>query len=490
MRAGRGLFDDQPAGASGAAAPAAGQPGAPAAAGSSPLAERMRPRTLDEVVGHPEVLGPDAFLRRAIAADRVPSLIFWGPPGSGKTTLARLVAAATSSLFVPFSAVTSGIKEVKEVMSEAARMRRAQGRRTLLFVDEIHRFNRSQQDAFLPYVERGDIVLVGATTENPSFEINAALLSRCRVVVLGPLSLDDLTLLMRRALADPERGLGGVAVAVDDEALAAVAQLASGDARRALNLLEAAVADAAESAPPGDERPGVEQPGDEHPAAAPRLDAAQVRRVAQRKVLLYDKAGEEHFNLISALHKSLRESDADAALYWLARMLAAGEEPLYLARRMIRFASEDIGLADPQALVQALAARDAYHLLGSPEGELALAQAALYLALAPKSNAVYAGYNAALRTVEERPAEPVPMTIRNAPTPLMKGLGYGAGYVYAHATEEGVGGLDCLPEALAGTRFYDPRGRGFEENLKARLERYRELRESVRQKLKLSPEDA
>jgi putative ATPase len=476
VRAGRGLFDDQPTGATGGAAPGAGAPGGPggpSAGGGSPLAERMRPRTLDEMVGHAEVLGPDAFLRRAIAADRVPSLIFWGPPGSGKTTLARLVAAATSSLFVPFSAVTSGIKEVKEVMSEAARLRRAQGRRTLLFVDEIHRFNRSQQDAFLPYVERGDIVLVGATTENPSFEINAALLSRCRVVVLGPLSLDDLALLMRRALTDSERGLGGIEIAVDDEALAAVAQLASGDARRALNLLEAAVADAAESAaPPGDDRPG----------ASPSLDAAQVRRVAQRKVLLYDKAGEEHFNLISALHKSLRESDADAALYWLARMLAAGEEPLYLARRMIRFASEDIGLADPQALLQALAARDAYHLLGSPEGELALAQAAVYLALAPKSNAVYVGFNSALRTIEERPADPVPMTIRNAPTPLMKGLGYGAGYIYAHATEEGVGGLDCLPEAIAGTRFYDPRGRGFEEALKARLERYRALRESVRQK--------
>ena len=441
------------------------------AGAGSPLAERMRPRTLDEVVGHPEVLGPDAFLRRAIAADRVPSLIFWGPPGSGKTTLARLVAAATSSLFVPFSAVTSGIKEVKEVMSEAARMRRAQGRRTLLFIDEIHRFNRSQQDAFLPYVERGDIVLVGATTENPSFEINAALLSRCRVVVLGPLSLDDLTLLMRRALDDRERGLGGFQIEVDEEALAAVAQLASGDARRALNLLEAAVADAAESGPP-------------KPGTAPRLDAEQVRRVAQRKVLLYDKAGEEHFNLISALHKSLRESDADAAIYWLARMLAAGEEPLYLARRMIRFASEDIGLADPQALLQALAARDAYHLLGSPEGELALAQAAVYLALAPKSNAVYAGFNAALSAVEERPADPVPMTIRNAPTPLMKGLGYGRGYVYAHATEEGVGGLDCLPDAIAGTRFYDPQGRGFEEALKTRLERYRALRDAARERLR------
>jgi putative ATPase len=461
----RGLFDDQVSAGPGTAA--AERAGAGLAGSGSPLAERIRPRTLDEVVGQPQVVGPEAFLRRAIAADRVPSLIFWGPPGSGKTTLARLIAAATSSLFVPFSAVTSGIKEVKEVMSEAARLRRAQGRRTLLFVDEIHRFNRSQQDAFLPYVERGDIVLVGATTENPSFEINAALLSRCRVVVLGPLSVDDLLLLMRRALADRERGLGAVAVTVDDEALASIAQLASGDARRALNLLELAVADAAESAVPGAD-------GKAH------LDAERVRQVAQRKVLLYDKAGEEHFNLISALHKSLRESDADAAIYWLARMLAAGEDPLYVARRMVRFASEDVGLADPQALVQALAARETYHLLGSPEGELALAQAAVYLALAPKSNAVYEGFGAARRAVEERPADPVPMSIRNAPTPLMKGLGYGAGYVYAHATEEGVGGLDCLPESLSGTRFYEPRGRGFEEALKVRLERYRALREGVR----------
>jgi putative ATPase len=475
----RGLFDDQPEAArgtardgTGAGAAADGDParggGASSSGSPSPLAERMRPRTLDEMVGQPGVVGPDAFLRRAIAADRVPSLIFWGPPGSGKTTLARLIAAATSSRFVPFSAVTSGIKEVKEVMSEAARLRRAQGQRTLLFVDEIHRFNRSQQDAFLPYVERGDIVLVGATTENPSFELNAALLSRCRVVVLGQLSPEDLVVLMRRALADRERGLGAAGVEADGEALAAVAQLASGDARRALNLLELAVADAAEACAPG----GV--------AGERRLDPEMVRQVAQRKVLLYDKSGEEHFNLISALHKSLRESDADASIYWLARMLAAGEDPLYVARRMIRFASEDVGLADPQALVQALAARDAYHLLGSPEGELALAQCAVYLALAPKSNAIYAGFGAALHTVEERPADPVPMVIRNAPTPLMKGLGYGSGYVYAHATEEGVGGIDCLPESLAGSRFYEPRGRGFEEALKTRLERYRSLRDAAR----------
>jgi putative ATPase len=432
---------------------------------ASPLAERMRPRSLDEVVGHQKLLGPDGFLRRAIAADRVPSLIFWGPPGSGKTTLARVIAAETAAHFTPFSAVTSGIKEVKEVMAEAVRLRRAQGRRTLLFVDEIHRFNRAQQDAFLPYVERGDVVLVGATTENPSFELNAALLSRCRVVVLEPLASDDLRGLMRRALTDAERGLGASGVETEDEALESLAQLASGDARKALNLLELAVADAVESAPEGDKR---------------RIDAAGVERLAQRKILLYDKSGEEHFNLISALHKSLRESDADASLYWLARMLAAGEDPLYVARRMIRFASEDVGLADPQALPQSLAAWETYRRLGSPEGELALAQAVVYLALAPKSIGVYRAWGAARRTVEERPADPVPLVIRNAPTRLMKQVGYGAGYVYAPDTEEGVGGLDCLPESLQGTRFYEPKGEGFEAELKERLERFRGVRERVK----------
>ncbi|HEX5718792.1 MAG TPA: replication-associated recombination protein A [Thermoanaerobaculia bacterium] len=454
----RTLFDDQEPDSSTPRQEEADASGAP-----SPLAERMRPQTLAELIGHEEVVGEGGFLRRAIQADRVPSLIFWGPPGSGKTTLARLIATETSAHFVPFSAVTSGIKEVKEVMAEAVRLRKAQGRRTLLFVDEIHRFNRAQQDAFLPYVERGDVVLVGATTENPSFELNAALLSRCRVVVLEALSAEELIELMRRALKDAERGLGDSGVEADHEALAALAALGSGDARRALNLLELAVADAMSS-------------------GEKLLDALSIQRLAQRKVLLYDKSGEEHFNLISALHKSLRDSDADAALYWLTRMLAAGEDPRYLARRMVRFASEDVGLADPQALPLTLSAWDAYQRLGSPEGELALAEAALYLALAPKSNAVYAAYGLARRTVEERPADPVPKSIRNAPTALMKGLGYGKGYVYAHDTEEGTGGLDCLPDSLQGTRFYEPQGKGFEAKLKERLEKVRALREEVKKK--------
>ncbi|MCB1033646.1 MAG: replication-associated recombination protein A [Acidobacteria bacterium] len=432
-----------------------------AAEASAPLPERLRPRSLEEVIGQEEVVGAGAFLRRAIAEDRVPSLIFWGPPGAGKTTLAQIIARETSSRFVAFSAVTSGIKEVKEVMAGAERLRRAQGRRSLVFIDEIHRFNRAQQDAFLPYVERGDIVLVGATTENPSFSVNAALLSRCRVVVLQPLGLKDLVTLLERALNDVERGLGALGVHALPEALEALAQLSSGDARKALNLLELAVGDLASS------RGGT-------------LDAAAVQRVAQRKVLLYDKSGEEHFNLISALHKSLRESDPDAGLYWLTRMLEAGEDPLYLARRLIRFASEDVGLADPGALPQAVAAWEAYHRLGPPEGHLALAQATVYLALAPKSNALYAGYKKARQVLAERPADPVPMAIRNAPTGLMKEVGYGRGYVYAHDTEAGVGGLECLPESLLGERFYEPGNRGFEQELGRRLERLRELRERAR----------
>ncbi len=427
----------------------------------TPLAERLRPRTLEEVFGQEALLGEQGFLRRAIAGDRVPSLIFWGPPGSGKTTLARLLASSTSLRFVPFSAVTSGIKEVKEVMADAERLRRATGRRTLLFVDEIHRFNRAQQDAFLPYVEKGDIVLVGATTENPSFELNAALLSRCRVVPIAPLGTAALAELARRALADAERGLGGLGLEAEDEALATLAQLASGDARKLLNLVEAAATEGAST-------------------GASRLDSELVQRVAQRKVLLYDASGEEHFNLISALHKSVRESHADAALYWLARMLTAGEDPDYLARRLVRMAVEDVGLADPQALSVTLTAWQAFERMGSPEGDLALAQATVYLALAPKSVAVYRAFGEARRTVLEKPAEPVPPALRNAPTRLMKDLGYGRGYVYAPDTEEGVGGLECLPEAVAGSRFYQPKGEGFEAELAGRLKRFEEIRERAK----------
>jgi putative ATPase len=431
------------------------------AASSAPLAERMRPRTLDEVEGHAELLGPQGFLRRAIAEDRVPSLVFWGPPGCGKTTLARLIAESTKSRFVPFSAVTSGIKEIKQVMADAVKMRTATGRRTLLFVDEIHRFNRSQQDAFLPYVERGDIVLVGATTENPSFELNAALLSRCKVVVLSALTPADLVALLQRALAEPVRGLGKASVEVGDEALAAIVQLANGDARRALGLLELAVSEAVA-------------------AEIGAVGTEDVARLAQRKVLLYDKSGEEHFNIISALHKSMRESDPDAAIYWLGRMLQAGEDPSYVARRLVRFASEDVGLADPQALPQALAGWEAYERLGTPEGEVALAQVTVYLALAPKSIAVYRAYGEVVRAIEERPAEPVPLAIRNAPTRLMKGLGYGRDYVYAPDTEEGVGGVECLPDALAGTSFYRPTEKGFEAKLAQRLEEFARRRRAAR----------
>jgi putative ATPase len=431
--------------------------GAPAPAG--PLADRMRPRTLDEVVGQDHLLGPGRVLRVALERGELHSMILWGPPGSGKTTLASLMASVAGARFVAFSAVLSGVKEIRQVVGEADVERARRRRRTILFVDEIHRFNRAQQDAFLPHVEKGTIVLVGATTENPSFEVNSALLSRCRVYVLHGLGEPELLAILRRALADREHGLGAAPPQADDDALRLIASLANGDARAALNVLELA----AQLAGPGG-----------------AVGEATIRDAAQRRTLLYDKTGEEHYNLISALHKSLRDSDPDAALYWMTRMLDSGEDPLYVARRLVRFASEDVGNADPQALTLTLAAKQAYEFLGTPEGELALAQATLYLALAPKSNAVYVAFDAARHDVHERPAEPVPLHIRNAPTGLMKDLGYGRGYQYAHDAPDARVEQEHLPEALRGRRYYRPTDRGLEAELARRLADWRRWRAAQR----------
>jgi putative ATPase len=406
---------------------------------SRPLAERMRPERLEDYVGQEHILGPGKPLRVQIEHDRLTSIILWGPPGTGKTTLATLIARSTRATFVPFSAVLSGMKEIKAVMAEAERARR-QGLRTVLFVDEIHRFNKAQQDAFLPYVERGDIVLVGATTENPSFEVISALLSRSKVYALRPLGSEEALTLLRRAL--PVLGIEG-----DDTLLEQIAMYACGDARAAYNILEIASA-----ASPGG-----------------TLEKQAVEDAIERKTLLYDKGGEEHYNLVSALHKSVRSSDPDAALYWLARMLEGGEDRMYIARRLVRMAVEDIGLADPRAVEQATACMSAVHLLGVPEGDQALAQVAIYLAVAPKSDAGYRALNSALALVRERPPEPVPMQLRNAPTRAMKQWGYGQGYEHAHQNESGLTGMQCLPEALEGTRFYEPTERGAEARIAERL---------------------
>jgi putative ATPase len=429
---------------------------------AAPLAERMRPQTFDAFVGQEELLAPGKPLREAIERDLLQSIILWGPPGTGKTTLARIIAETTKARFVSFSAVLAGIKEIRDVMADAERLRRATGRRTIVFIDEIHRFNKAQQDAFLPRVEAGDIVLIGATTENPSFEVNAALLSRSKVFVLRGLTTEEVGTIVNRALTDRDRGLGHVDVTVTDEATHAIAQYANGDARSALNLLELSVG----AAPVVDGRRQV--------------DAERVQQAVQRRALLYDKAGEEHYNIISALHKSMRNSDPDASVYWLARMLEAGEDPLYVARRLVRFASEDIGNADPQALVVAVAAKDAVHFIGMPEGNTALAQAAIYLATAPKSNAVYRAYSAAADDAQNDVAAPVPLHLRNAPTKLMKDLNYAKGYRYAHEEADAIADMSCLPPALEGRKYYQPPERGFEKEIKRRLDGWEEIKKRRR----------
>ena len=436
--------------------------GTPTESQSAPLAERIRPTRLEDVLGQDQILGEGKMLSQMIKSDQVPSLIFWGPPGVGKTTLARIIAQETKSHFVAISAVLSGIKEVKQVMEEAEYQRKGFGRRTILFVDEIHRFNKAQQDAFLPHVEKGTITLIGATTENPSFEVISPLLSRTRVLVLKPLEEEHIVQLLKRALQDPEKGLGKWRVEVKDEALERIAVFANGDARIALNSLELAAQLALEAVVDSAEKPV--------------LTREIAEEALQRRTLLYDRAGEEHFNLISALHKSLRNSDVDASLYWLVRMLEAGEEPLYIARRMVRFASEDVGLADPSALTRAIAAMQAVDFIGQPEGNLALAQLAVYLAQAPKSNAVYVAYGRVQEDVKNTRNEPVPLHIRNAPTRLMKELGYSKGYRYAHDEKDRVADMDCLPESLAGRRYYHPTDEGFEKTIGERIELIRKLK--------------
>ena len=416
-----------------------------------PLAARLRPATLDEYVGQTHLLGPGKVLRRLIETDQVSSMIFWGPPGVGKTTLARIIANCTKASFIDFSAVTSGIKEIRAVMQQAEDNRRF-GERTILFVDEIHRFNKAQQDAFLPFVEKGSIILIGATTENPSFEINGALLSRCKVFVLHSLSPEELVMLLRRALKDP-RGFGGQTVHITDEVLEALAVFANGDARTALSTLEMVVLN-----------------GDAGADGSVTVTEQTFEQCTSKKSLLYDKKGEEHYNLISALHKSMRNSDPDAAVYWLARMLEAGEDPLYVARRVIRFASEDVGLADPRALEQAVAAYQACHFLGMPECTVHLTQAVVYMSLAPKSNALYAAYEHAKSDAVKQLAEPVPLVIRNAPTRLMQELDYGKGYQYAHDAPDKLTTIQCLPDSLLGRVYYAPTEEGLEARYKARLE--------------------
>ncbi len=427
----------------------------------APLADRMRPASLDNFYGQEKLVGEGRMLRQLLEGDSLPSLILWGPPGSGKTSLAKIISTATDADFVFFSAVLSGVKEVRNIVEQARTKLEDRQLKTILFVDEIHRFNKSQQDAFLPHVESGLLTLIGATTENPSFQVIAPLLSRCRVLVLEPLSPATLRQIILYALADCEHGLGSQQLQLDEQALDLLVEAADGDARNGLNILELAAKLVQQRSSKDDQ--------------SPVITLTDIEEASQKRSLRYDKNGEEHYNLISALHKSLRDSDPDGSLYWFYRMIESGEEPLYIARRLIRFASEDIGVADPQALLQAIAGRDAYHMLGSPEGTLALAQVVIYLATAPKSNSAYKAAKAVRELIKATGSLPVPLHIRNAPTPLMKELGYGKGYVYAHDSPEAVVDQDHLPEELAGRKFYHPVNRGYEAVVKDRLDKWREI---------------